>query len=570
METPSIYTERVDDIPVLYHQITVMQLIDLIDEHFRAHGNWQGLSPGTVVAVWLTHILSEANHKLNHVQPWVEQRLEILRRLVDPNLQPWDFTDDRLALLLRAFSDDLLWADFERSLNQRLIRVYDLSSRRVRLDATTASSYRDVSGEGLFQRGHSKDHRPDLGQLKIMMATLDPLGMPLVTQIVPGNRADDPLYLPAIEAVNRSLMRTGLLYIGDCKMAALETRATLFLQGNSYLCPLSATQWPIEQQIADLTPVWNGDVALTEIQRTNDRGEVETVAEGFEEERTVTAKVGERTVTYVERHLRIRSLTQAHVEAAGLRKRVATAMAKLAALNERKHGKRRFESAEAVRGAAEAILTHHRVGDVVTLEIHEARQERPVRTYGDRPERVDVTVDWTVEATIDEAVLAEAIRRKGWRTYVTIEPGATFGLDDAVWAYREEYQIERGFGRLKGKPLSLMPMYLMRDDHATGLVRLLTIGLRVLTLLEFVVRRALAETKDSLVGLYKGQPTRKTPRPTAEALLRAFEGITLTVVTHAEGVIRHLTPQSPLQRRILELLGVAPDFFGSAILSNSP
>ena len=52
--------------------------------------------------------------------------------------------------------------------------------------------------------------------------------------------------------------------------------------------------------------------------------------------------------------------------------------------------------------------------------------------------------------------------------------------------YRDEYIIELGFGRLKGKPLFVTPMYLQRDDHATGLIRLLTIGLRVLTLLEFV------------------------------------------------------------------------------------
>ena len=59
-------------------------------------------------------------------------------------------------------------------------------------------------------------------------------------------------------------------------------------------------------------------------------------------------------------------------------------------------------------------------------------------------------------------------------------------------AYRSEYQVERSLGRLKGRPLSLRPMYVQRDDHATGLIRLLSIALRVLTLLEFVVRRQLA------------------------------------------------------------------------------
>jgi hypothetical protein len=31
-----------------------------------------GLSFGWVTVVWLTHILSEADHRLNHVAPWAQ------------------------------------------------------------------------------------------------------------------------------------------------------------------------------------------------------------------------------------------------------------------------------------------------------------------------------------------------------------------------------------------------------------------------------------------------------------------------------------------------------------------
>jgi transposase len=58
-----------------------------------------------------------------------------------------------------------------------------------------------------------------------------------------------------------------------------------------------------------------------------------------------------------------------------------------------------------------------------------------------------------------------------------------------VLAYCSEYLVERSLGRLKDRPLSLRPMYVQRDDHATGLIRLLSIAFRVLTLVEFVVRR---------------------------------------------------------------------------------
>jgi hypothetical protein len=98
-------------------------------------------------------------------------------------------------------------------------------------------------------------------------------------------------------------------------------------------------------------------------------------------------------------------------------------------------------------------------------------------------------------------------------------------------------------------------MYVQRDDHATGLIRLLSIALRVLTLLEFVVRRQLTAEGATLSGLYAGNPNRETARPTAERLLEAFREITLTVVEGVHCVYRHLTALSPLQERILELLG---------------
>ena len=82
--------------------------------------------------------------------------------------------------------------------------------------------------------------------------------------------------------------------------------------------------------------------------------------------------------------------------------------------------------------------------------------------------------------------------------------------------------MERSLGRLKGRPLSLPPMDVQRDDHATGLMRLLSIALRVLTLVECVVRRQLAAEGATFAGWYAGNATRATARPTAERLLEAL------------------------------------------------
>src|SRR5206468_6967903 len=130
---------------------------------------------------------------------------------------------------------------------------------------------------------------------------------------------------------------------------------------------------------------------------------------------------------------------------------------------------------------------------------------------------------WQLHSEVDEAAVSDATRRLGWRVYVTNHPQQTLSLEQTVLAYREEYLVERGFGRLKGKPLSLTPMDVQSDQRATGPIHLQQLCLRILTPLEFRVRQHLADQHESLSGLYAGNPKRTTSRPTAEALLQAFQ-----------------------------------------------
>ncbi len=252
-ERATIVSERVDDIPLLVAQMRRMELPTLLDSYFVVHGNRQGLSLGWTTVVWLTHVLSQADHRLNQVQPWAARRLETLRAGTGQPVQELDLTDDRLAAVLRTLADDAHWVSFERALGQTLLRVYDLQASCVRLDMTTASRDGQVTTEGLFQFGYSKDQRPDVPQVKVALASLDPLGLPLATAVVPGHRADDPLYVPLIERVGAITEQRGLLYVGDCKMAALLTRAAIAERHDHYLCPLPATQVPPDVLEAYLT-----------------------------------------------------------------------------------------------------------------------------------------------------------------------------------------------------------------------------------------------------------------------------------------------------------------------------
>ena len=241
-EIPTIITERVDDIPLLLEQMQRMGLPALLDDHLPTHGNWQGLSLGWVSTIWLSAILSRGDHRLVHVEPWVANRLGTLRATTGQAVERLDCTDDRREIVRRCLHDDTRWVAFASALNQHTVRVYALPTARVHVDSPSASAYTPVSANGLFQCGHSKDYRPDLPHVKGMLAVLDPLGMPLATDVVSGERADDPLSVPCIRRVQERIGQQGLLYVGDCKMASRETRAFVAAQGDFSVCPLPAVQ----------------------------------------------------------------------------------------------------------------------------------------------------------------------------------------------------------------------------------------------------------------------------------------------------------------------------------------
>ena len=560
-ENPIIITERVDDMPLLIEHMQRMGLPALCDHPFPPHGNWQGLTLGWVSTIWLSSILSQGDHRMVHVEPWVSTRLATLGALTGQAVKRGDFTDDRLEIVLQRLNHDERWSAFESALNQQTVRVYDLSTERVHVDSTSASVYTTVSEGGLFQFGHSKDHRPDLPQVKVMQAVLDPLGMPLATDVVSGERADDPLYLPCIERVRASLDRRGLLYVGDAKMAARQTRATIAAAGDFYLCPLAGIHQFEGELDAALEPVWRGEQELTSVRRDNAQGEPELIAEGYEYPVTMSHPLGEHDYTWEERCLVVRSRRHAQAAEAALRARVAQASEQIEALNQRGRGKKRFETMAALRRAVVAILQRHEGVDFIRFRLHPHVEERSVRAYRGQSARVEKVRDTTVEVEVDEGALEEAMRRLGWRLYGTNQGVEHLSLAQAVLAYRNEYQVERSFGRLKGRPLSLTPMYVQRDDHATGLIRLLSMALRVLTLLEFVVRRQLNTEGGKLAGLYAGNTKRETARPTAERLLEAFQDITVTIIQSAEQAIGHVTALTPVQQRILELLGFSAELY---------
>jgi len=503
------------------------------------------------------------------VEAWAKEHLHTLNGVIAGRVAAKDFSDDRLGDALGELSDDHVWGRIEAKLDERVVRVYALPRETVRVDTTTVSVYHDDEESTLIAYGHSKDHRPDLAQLKVLLATLDPLALPVVTRVVAGNRADDGLYLPAIQATQRSLSAKGLLYVGDSKMEALETRAHLAHSGDHYLVPLSQKgdqQDLLAEQVAyvlaakpDLVSVYTSD---------GEEEPRELMAQGWETMRTQEAVIADECIEWQERLLLIYSPALAHSGERGLAERLQKAEEKLARLTPAQgRGKRRYDELEPLQEQVTRILNQHRARDFLQVTYHKQVEERHLRGYKDKPPRTQTTVRYQLAVTQNQAAIQTAHRMMGWRLYATNAPPERLSLADAVRTYRGSVPtIERLFSRLKGRPLGLRPVFVHREDHLKGLIRLLSLALCILTLIEFVAQRSLHAEQESLVGLFPGNPTKETNQPTAERLLRAFKGINLSIIDLPDQHIRHVTPLTDLQNRILFLLKFSPTIYADLAL----
>ena len=560
--------ERVDDIPLLYGLLTQMGIQTTVDNAVKPNGNWQGLSLGWTITLWLVYILSEQDHRMEPVQSWTAEHLTLLRRLSGQPVRALDMTDDRLALCLRYLHEQATWTAIERGLGQRTIRVYGLKAERIRLDATVGTVYHDPLQHSLFKVGKAKNGLYET-QFKLMMASLDQLGLPLVCDVEPGNRADDPLYIPSYQRAKEMLEEVGLLVVGDSKMSALQTLATIVEGCDHYLAPLTETQEETAQLSELLAPWREQEEKATRVYLPEDMPSDGSdpnpelaIAYGFESERERSAQIDGKEITWTERRLVIRSYSYVQTMQSGLHRRLAKAEEALRKLTPpRQPGKRQITDEASLLVAIQRIEKKYRVHGLFDLSHKQEVEESHKRAYGGRPARIERKVRYQLTVKRNAEAIAAAEFRAGWRIYVTNAPQEKLSLTDAVLAYRDQIVAENIFRRLHGKFLGITPLYVQRDDHAKGLIHLLTIAARVLALGDYLAKQALSQEKSELSGIYSGNPKRSTATPTTERMLQAFENINLLIFPVQPQPLCYLTELSDVQKRILALLGLSESLY---------
>jgi len=550
-------TERVDDIPLLVAEFEKGKLSELLNQIFPDHGNWLGLSSGKVTVGFLTYILSCSDHRISHVETWAEERLNTLRfSLGTEKLSAKDFTDDKLGSLLDRYSDEDSWANFEHAHNQNLINVHNLKPKEeaIRIDAMITQSHREAKGD--FQYGHSKQHRADLPQLKTMVATLDPLSMPLYSVTVSGNTADDVLYLPVIEELIKNLRLEEQLFVGDSKMGSINIRGQIHNNGHYYLVPLSKKQCSEDKLLAYLA---KKPTDLVQLVTENKNGVDQVKAEAFEQVEQI--KNEELGISWEERRLIVYSPTYAHRQQIGLETRLDKALKALGLILKPKQGRKQPQTLLDLEQIVNNILKQYRVGSLIDVEIKEKISTKKVRKHLDRLEEIRKSSHFTLEVEVNKAAKTQKTNQLGWRVYACNAPMSRLSTREAILCYRNEYKIEHKFNELLNKITALMPVFLQKEHRIKTLIRLLLLALKYVSLIEFQVRNELKATKQIVKELYPGNPTRTTDKPTTNMLLRAFRNITLVIIPMENKSFIKISDLKPIQLKILKLLKIPPEIY---------
>ena len=246
----------------------------------------------------------------------------------------------------------------------------------------------------------------------------------------------------------------------------------------------------------------------------------------------------------------------------GYHERLDKAEAALLALTPpRQRGKKQIEKEADLLSAIEQVEQKYRVQGCFHHDYTEEVFEHRVRAYKDKPAHTERQVRYQLTVSRNQSAIQDAEFEAGWRIYATNEAAERLSLGQTVEVYRDQIIQENIFRRLHGKLLSITPLYVQREDHAQGLVHLLTLGARVLALGDYLAREALAEAGEELADVYAGNAGRSTPRPTTERMFKAFDGINLVIFPSETHGATFLTDMRPVHEKIMALLGLSMSLF---------
>jgi len=542
-------TEQSDDIPLLIAHMRRMGIPHILDRHIPTRAYWGNLTSGWTAVVWLTHILSCSDHKASTIQQWVSSRSGTLHGCIGSEVTPVDVDIDRLHDLLIGLSRDPQWQAIEHDLNRHMLDTWAWTIEQIHVRIYEGRGWH-ISPGGSFLVNQPHIWRARMSRQPMALATLDPLNMPLVLHSFSQERTYPASFSDLVERISQNLPLRRYRFTGDA-LTAVEFRGAIHQHNHEYLCLLPDSLSVLDTWLTGVQSVYRTPF----LSEGSHDPPASPSSDGIEWFMPMHVDLNGSPVVWNERRIAIRSSNHARISEEALRARLTRAQAALLALGERKRGKRRPRTIEDLREAAHAILDSYQVHGLLHLDFDEQVEERVVRRYRGRPTGVRIERNVRMKVSLNTDALSRAVQSLGWQVFgsniTPPEPARDHMLSLTLPA-------ASGFERLHGRPISLAPHDVHSPELESGLIRLLSLGLRTLASLEAIARRRLIE--EGVFTLSANQDNgRSTSRITSERLLDAFRDMTFAPGFHHDP--SSMTPLSPLQQRVLHLLELPSEIY---------
>ncbi len=520
LDPPPLGTRReVGPLLLVAHYLGRLDLVGLVDRVAPMRGR-SLLTHGEVIAVLVANRLC-GPAPLYDIASWASSAAIAELFGVPAGL----LNDDRLGRALDAIAPR--GEDLRSRLLLRAIRSGAVDATRLHLDLTAVRFAGGYEGSALVKKGWSAD-RTIARQVKTLQACT-PSGVSVYLRPHEGSRSELPAFMEAIETLAGALP-PGLVVVADSGLGYLENLCALDAAKVGFVVPLRAdTGWAERFR----TEVPGGLSALKRLEYCSQREQRlearrRTLWKGLLRPFPVAADDGGRhelRVAYIFSSEEASSVAEAReralVKAEEALSRVRNGL-----------GGRYYKTKKQVDDRVAVILSE-KVAGLISVKTGE-HEGKP-------------TITWSRN---DEAIAA-AGALDGLYPLATNLPdpeGRCLSALDVLKVYKDQWIDEQRHRDLK-QTLRIRPVFLHNDARIEALVALIGVALLVFGLIEAELRVALGEG----VALEGILPEGRSAKPTARAVLTAFDGLSVTYT--ARGLV--LDRLTKVQRVILAHLGIS-------------
>ena len=551
----TLKSRRIGALPVLDRLLKRLNIEEFLGKCLPREDRRSRVSTATALLLLVRNLLV-SREPLYGIAEWAARYDTRWLGLSDDHLPA--LNDDRVGRAL----DRLFDADFAAltlDVAARAVREFDVTLDELHNDSTTVTFHGDYESatRERFLRGqlrlaitwgHNKDHRPDLKQLLYILTVSSDGAVPVHFRVESGNATDDRSHTATWDLLRTLTGRCDFLYVADCKLATAENMAYIHQHGGKFLSVLPRTR---SEDAAFRARVLQGHVAWRHVHdKRDDEGNL--VDQFSLCEPPSQSAEGYRLIWY-------HSVRKAALDAESRLTRLQRAANDLEELGQKLRSPRtRYRAKAKVVEAVDAILAEHKVTDWIKVEVTEQTRETYHQEKRGRPgketryvKEEDTRFALTHQVDMDQ--LTKEAQCDGIFPLITNE--LSVSELDLLLSYKQQPAIERRFEQMK-TDFVVAPVYLKETSRIQGLLCLYFFVLLTESLLERELRHAMAKKEIESLPLYSEE--RACRHPSARRVIDLFEDVQRhTLSKGKEAPIEFVTELTPLQRKILRLLGMS-------------